>query len=107
MLRFSLGVTKLDKIRNEFIRGTIHVRQLGDKMREGRLRWWGHIMRREEDYIGNRMLRMELPGCRKRGRTKRRYMDVVKEDMRMAGVTEGAVGDREKWKKRIRGYAKK
>ena len=67
----------------------------------------GHIMRREEDYIGKRMLRMELPGCRKRGRTKRRYMDVVKEDMRMAGVTEGAVGDREKWKKRICGYTKK
>ena len=61
MLRFSLGVTKLDKIRKEFIRGTVHVRRLGDKMREGRLRWCGHIMRREEDYIGNRMLRMEIP----------------------------------------------
>ena len=79
MLRFSLGVTKLDKIRNEFIRGTAHVRRLGDKMREGRLRWNGHIIRREEDYIGNRVLRMELPGRRKRGRPKRRYMDFVKE----------------------------
>ena len=48
------------------------------------------------------MLRMELPGRRKRGRPKGRYMDVVKEDMRAAGVTEDAVGDREKWKKRIR-----
>ena len=27
------------------------------------------------------MLRMELPGKRKRGRPKRRFMDVVKEDM--------------------------
>ena len=71
------------------------------KMREGRLRWYGHNMRREENYIGKRMLRMELPGRRNRGRPKRRYMDVVKEDMRVAGVTEDAVGDREKWKKRI------
>ena len=45
---------------------------------------------------------MELPGRRKRGRPKRRYMDVVKEDMRIAAVTDDAVGDREKWKKRIR-----
>ena len=52
-------------------------------------------MRREEDYIGKRMLRMELPGRRKRGRPKRRYMDVVKEDMRMADVTEDAVGGQE------------
>ena len=27
MLRFSLGVTRMDRIRNEFIRGTAHVRR--------------------------------------------------------------------------------
>ncbi|KAK3573865.1 hypothetical protein QTP86_032864 [Hemibagrus guttatus] len=31
MLRFSLGVTRLDRIRNEYIRGTAHVGRLGDK----------------------------------------------------------------------------
>ncbi|KAK3537241.1 hypothetical protein QTP70_003986 [Hemibagrus guttatus] len=34
MLRFSLGVTRLDRIRNEYIRGTAHVGRLGDKVRE-------------------------------------------------------------------------
>ncbi|KAK3526418.1 hypothetical protein QTP70_025449 [Hemibagrus guttatus] len=34
MLRFSLGVTRLDRIRNEYIRGTAHVGSLGDKVRE-------------------------------------------------------------------------
>ncbi|KAK3549270.1 hypothetical protein QTP70_034481 [Hemibagrus guttatus] len=34
MLRFSLGVTRLDRIRNEYIRGTAHVGHLGDKVRE-------------------------------------------------------------------------
>ncbi|KAK3567280.1 hypothetical protein QTP86_016086, partial [Hemibagrus guttatus] len=38
MLRFSLGVTRLDRIRNEYIRGTAHVGRLGDKLREARLR---------------------------------------------------------------------
>ena len=37
MLRFAMGVTKKDKIRNEYIRGTIKVEGLGMKMREGRL----------------------------------------------------------------------
>ncbi|KAK3525896.1 hypothetical protein QTP70_010950 [Hemibagrus guttatus] len=38
MLRFSLRVTRLDRIRNEYIRGTAHVGRLGDKVREARLR---------------------------------------------------------------------
>ncbi|KAK3562732.1 hypothetical protein QTP86_005733 [Hemibagrus guttatus] len=47
MLRFSLGVTRSDRIRNEYIRGTSHVGRLGDKVRETRLRWFGHVQRRE------------------------------------------------------------
>ncbi|KAK3559316.1 hypothetical protein QTP86_012722 [Hemibagrus guttatus] len=47
MLRFSLGVTRLDRIRNEYIRGTAHVGRLGDKVREARLRWFGHVQRSE------------------------------------------------------------
>ncbi|KAK3563885.1 hypothetical protein QTP86_004825 [Hemibagrus guttatus] len=50
MLRFSLGVTRLDRIRNEFIRGTAHVGRLGDKVRETRLRWFGHVQRRDNGY---------------------------------------------------------
>ena len=38
MLRFAMGVTRKDKIRNEHIRSTAKVEQLGMKMREGRLR---------------------------------------------------------------------
>ncbi|KAK3556174.1 hypothetical protein QTP70_005567 [Hemibagrus guttatus] len=53
MLRFSLGVTRLDRIRNEYIRGTAHVGRLGDKVREARLRWFGHVQRRDTIKIGN------------------------------------------------------
>ncbi|KAK3552014.1 hypothetical protein QTP70_031598, partial [Hemibagrus guttatus] len=87
MLRFSLGVTRLDRIRNEYIRGTAHVGRLGDKVRQARLRWFGHVQRRESEYIGRRMLDMELPGRRQRGRPKRRYMDGINEDMKLVGAS--------------------
>ncbi|KAK3519649.1 hypothetical protein QTP86_002806, partial [Hemibagrus guttatus] len=66
MLRFSLGVTRLDRIRNEYIRGTANVGCLGDKVREARLRWFGHVQRKESEYNSRRMLDMELPGRRQR-----------------------------------------
>ncbi|KAK3524627.1 hypothetical protein QTP70_031377, partial [Hemibagrus guttatus] len=66
MLRFSLGVTRLDRIRNEYIRGTAHVGRLGDKVREDRLRWFGHVQRREseaDDYCWSTRLQCS-PGQR-------------------------------------------
>ena len=77
-LQFSLGVIRMDKIRNQYIRGRAQVGRFEEKTREARLRWYGHLRRKDDGYIGRRMLRMELPVKRKRGRPKRRFMDVVK-----------------------------
>ena len=99
MLRFAMGVTRKDKIRNEYIRGKIKVERLGMKMREGRLRRYGHVMRRDQEYLERKMVEMELPGKRKRGRPKRRFLVVVKEDMEEVGAKEmelkiGRLGER-------------
>ncbi|MCJ8729253.1 hypothetical protein PDJAM_G00103960 [Pangasius djambal] len=102
MLRFSLGVTRLDRIRNEYIRGTAHVGRLGDKVREARLRWFGHVQRRESEYIARRMLDMELPGRRRRGRPKSRNMEVINEDMKLVGASVEDAEDRDRWRVMIR-----
>ena len=62
--------------------------RFGEKTREARLMWYGHLRRKDYGYIGSRMLRMELPAKKKRGRPKRRFMDVVKEDMAEVEMTE-------------------
>ena len=102
MLRFAMGVTRKDKIRNKHIRDTVKVERLGMKMREGRLRWYGHVMRRDQEYVGRKMMEMELPGKRKRGRPRRRFLDGVKEDMEEVGAKETDIGDRKMWRMMIR-----
>ena len=57
----------MDKLRNEYISGTAQVGRFGEKTRETRLKWYGHVWRKDDGYIGRKMLRMELPGKRKRG----------------------------------------
>uniref|UniRef100_A0A8C4XDT7 C2H2-type domain-containing protein n=1 Tax=Erpetoichthys calabaricus TaxID=27687 RepID=A0A8C4XDT7_ERPCA len=101
MLRFALGVTRMDRIRNEDIRGSAQVGRLGDKVREARLRWFGHVQRRDEGYIVRRMLRIELIGKKRRGRTKIRFMNVLREDMQVMGVIEQDAEDRKIWKMMI------
>ena len=102
MLRFDMGVTKKDKIRNEHIRSTVKVERLGMKMREGRLRWYGHVMRRYQEYVGRKMMEMKLQGKRRRGRPKRRFLDVVKVDMEEVGAKEMDIEDRKMWRMMIR-----
>ena len=70
MLRFAVGVTRKDKIRNEHIRSTVKVEWLGMKMRKGRLRWYGHVMRRDQEYVGRKMIEMELLGKKEKRETK-------------------------------------
>ena len=101
MLRFAMGVTRKDKIKNEYIRSTVKVERLGMKMREGRLRWYGHVIRRDQEYVERKMMKMELPGKRKRGRPKRRFLDVIKEDMREVGAKEIDVEDKKIWRMMI------
>ena len=81
MLRFSLGVTQMDRIRNEVNRGTTHTGRTGEKSREAILRLFGHVQRRDSGYIGRKMLEMALPGRRRRGRPIIKFMDSVREDM--------------------------
>ncbi len=43
MLRWMSSTTIMDKIMNDHIRQKVHIAHIGEKMNEGRLRWFGHI----------------------------------------------------------------
>ena len=75
------GVAKLDRIRNERIIGTTKVGEISKKVQESRLKWYGHVLRREDEYVGKRVMGMEVPGKRRRGRQKRRWMDTIGDDL--------------------------
>ncbi|VFQ82386.1 unnamed protein product [Cuscuta campestris] len=45
MLRWMCGKTRLDRISNEVIRRQVGMAPVEDKLREARLRWFGHVRR--------------------------------------------------------------
>ncbi|KAG7310779.1 hypothetical protein JYU34_003595 [Plutella xylostella] len=98
MLRWMCGVTRKDRIRNEYIRGSMKVAPIVEKMKSHRLSWFGHVMRREDDYVTKKVLEMRPEGRRKRGRPRKTWLDCVKENMRECGVNEDMTEDRVKWR---------
>ncbi|VDO84911.1 unnamed protein product [Heligmosomoides polygyrus] len=83
MLRWTAGVTRMDRIRNDVIRQKFGVAPIADKMREARLR--PPVLRRK-DSIRTIGLEMEVPGKRLRGRPKQRWSDTLHMDMKVIGV---------------------
>ena len=99
MLRWMFGVTKLDKIRNERIRGTTKVGGITKKVQERRLKWYGHVTRREEHYVGRSAMVMKVQGRSKIGRPKRRWLDKLKDDIKEKGLSADDVYDRATWRR--------
>ena len=102
MLKWMSRVTKLDIIRNEIIRGTTKVGKISKKVQVSRLKRYGHVWRREDEYVGKRVMGMEVPGKRRRGRPKRRWLDSIRNDLSERELSREDGQDRAKWRRLIK-----
>ncbi|VDP48148.1 unnamed protein product [Heligmosomoides polygyrus] len=60
MLRWTAGVTRMNRIRNDVIWQKFGVAPIAEKMREARLRWYGHVLRGKEDSVRKIGLNFEV-----------------------------------------------
>ena len=77
--------------------------EISKKVQETRLKWYGHdVLRREDEYIGKRVVAMGVPGKRRRGRPKRRWLDSIRNDLSEKELSREDTQDRAKWRRLIR-----
>ena len=74
------------------------VTEMHRKIQEKRLRWYGHILRRDEDHIIRRATNMKVEGRRKQGQPRRKWMDCVREDLEENQLRTEDAADRLRWK---------
>ena len=102
MLRWMCNHTRKDKIRNDVIHNKVEIVLIEEKMRETRLRWFGHVRRRPRDASMRRVDEMkQLVKKRGRGRPKKILKETLKFDMRCMGLNEDMTKDKNTWKSRI------
>ena len=63
------------------------------------VRWYGHVLRREEGNILKKALDFEIDGHRKRGRPKSTWKRKVEEEVKKIGLRKEDAHDRAKWRK--------
>jgi len=70
------------------------VASIEDKMRDVRLRWFGHLRRRPRDVPVRRCEIIECLDYRSRSRPKKSWSEVIRHDLRTPGLVEGTAQDR-------------
>ena len=98
MCRWACGHTRRDNVRNDDIREKLKAENITERCRKTRMRWFGHVKRRDQEYVGRKTLEMGPPGRRKRGIPKQRWMECVNRDMITIGTTKDEVHDRTGWR---------
>ena len=58
---------------------------------------WPCVMRREDEYVGIRVMEIEVPGKRRRGRSKLRWLDGIRNDLSERGLSMEEAQDRARW----------
>ena len=98
MLRYIAAVSLLDHVRSEEVADRCGVEPLEVVMRRRRLRWYGHVRRRDEQEPLGRIMELTVEGRRPPGRPKKSWRKTVEEDMRHVGAREEDALDRARWK---------
>ena len=101
MLRWMCGKTMMDRIRNREYREKLGVAPLSAKMREHRLRWFGHVQRSTHDAPVRRVGRIIVEGKRSRGRPRRTWDEQIKIDLHDLHLSKDLTRDRATWRRLI------
>ena len=98
MLRWICGISLREHRTNEDIRRFAKIASISDKVREARLRWLRHVMRRYEGSILKSVYQARVDRRRSRGRQRLRWKDKVERDIKEIGLRTGMWLDRGEWR---------
>ena len=71
-------------------------------LQQNRLRWYGHVLRKDDDDWVKKCMECEVEGSRLRGRPKRTWKEVVREDCQARKLNKEDAVDHCKWRKVIK-----
>ena len=75
MLRWMTGVSLSERKSNECVRNMLAIDDIGEVMRRNRLRWFGHVERRDELCWIKRIETLQVDGDGVKGRPKKRWSE--------------------------------
>jgi len=102
MVRWICGVKLKDRLPSKGLRERLGVDDIALVLQQNRLRWYGHVLRKDDDDWVKKCMEYEVDGSRPRGRPKRAWKEVVREDCQARKLNKEDAVDCCKWRKVIK-----
>ena len=96
----------MDRKKMENLMEMLGLKETLDRMAKANgVRWYVHVIRRDDDNILEKVMMMEVNARRKRGRPKLTWKRQVEESMKKVGLKIEEAADRTRWREGVRAIA--
>ena len=102
MVRWMCGVKLKDRLPRKELRERLGVDGMALVQQQNRLWWYGHVLRKDDDDWVKKCTEYEVQGPRPRGRPKRTWREVVREDCQARKMNKEDTMNHCKWRKMIK-----
>ena len=102
MVHCMCNVTLKDRKSSEELRDHLGLVAIRDCVQRGRLRWFGHVERMNNDNWLKKLREIAVEGCRGRGRPCKTWKEVVQADLRAKGIQHNLAQDSAMWVRAIK-----
>ena len=98
MIRWMCGVTMRDRYPCEELRARVGIKPIVDAMCQQRLRWFGHIERREDNSWLKKVQILAVDGHSGCGIPHKTWEHVIMEDLHVKGLRREVAQNRAEWR---------
>ena len=99
MIRWMCRVSLREHRTSEELRRNMGLESITEVLSRERLRWYGHVMRKDDTSWVKRCMTFDVGGKRPRGRPLASWEETVRNDRESRGLKEDDVSDRRKWRR--------
>jgi len=91
-----------DRVPSKELRKRLGIDDIILILQQNRLRWYGHVLQKEDTDWVKKCMEYEVEGSRPRGRPKRTWKEVVQKRCQACNLDREDAMDRGSWKKLIK-----
>ena len=101
MIRWMCGISLKDRRANEELRRLVGVEPITTFIIGGRLRWYGHVMRKGDEDWMKTCMEYRVEGRTPVGKLRKTWLESVEADMLELEIDKEDVNDRRKWRRNV------